>query len=161
MDPTIVNPQAEGIIPDSDQERELHIGVIIDKIIAEGMTVLEFVSAVTPMGESSLGDGRHSGINSAPAKTLDIIHRLHGHNMSVVDFFVNCMDRRYLQLWSYQRVFRGDSGNSSCAIREIFNGLRDQIYDAGNQFYLWRSLIQEEVRLLSSLLAQQSILTFF
>ncbi|EGG07875.1 uncharacterized protein MELLADRAFT_105331 [Melampsora larici-populina 98AG31] len=111
---------------------------------AEGMTLREFVLAVSPSASTIINHHLPPGRRLIVHRALNAISFMHTQNLTVYEFVLSLLDRCNLELLPHQRLFRGSGNYSRNVIRGVFIGLRNLIYAAGNQESIWRDLIQAE-----------------
>ncbi|EGG02114.1 uncharacterized protein MELLADRAFT_91677 [Melampsora larici-populina 98AG31] len=155
-DPPIEEPRTDGsdslsqiVVPDSELEREEQIAHITDAIMAEGMTLREFIMAVSPSASTFITHHPPPTRRLIVNRSFNMINFLHSQNLTVQEFILALLDRRNQELSAHQRAFRGTGTYSSMVIRGVFIGLRNQIYAAGNEERVWRELVQAEADELS------------
>ncbi|EGF99432.1 uncharacterized protein MELLADRAFT_112744 [Melampsora larici-populina 98AG31] len=137
------------IIPESELEREDCIANITDAILAEGMTLREFIMTVEPSASTLFRSSPHPSQSLIVHRTVNIINFINSQHMTIYDFLLALLTRGEPEIFLHQRQFRGTGWYSQRAIRGVFIGMQNLIYGAGNQESVWRDLIQAEADALS------------
>ncbi|KAH9820063.1 hypothetical protein DFH28DRAFT_924572 [Melampsora americana] len=129
-------------MPVSHEAQEECIAHIIDAIIAEGMTVQEFIAAANPSTRVVPSNQRPTSRGIYAARCLNAIRVVQREGFTIYDLFLGVLE--IPELRPHARSFSG-TGNYSCSVlRRVFKGIRDLVHLAGNEKGIWYDLIQEE-----------------
>ncbi|EGF97426.1 uncharacterized protein MELLADRAFT_114351 [Melampsora larici-populina 98AG31] len=136
--------QSDFVIPDSELDRDDRINNVINAILANGMTLREFLRTFRLSGSALINPLGHPSQRQIVRRTLDAINYMQSQNLHADEFILALLDCHNQALWPHQRSLRGAEPYNRRVINGIFNGLRNQICAAGNEDEIWRDLIQHE-----------------